>query len=135
LLRLTLNGPDIPVNWTGSPSLFDTGRQIKRLTEGGTLTDNIKSKTLLLQTFFKILHSLHEVALCHRNDQINGVKVFLTIKASCQVCFIVGGGMKVEAQRASEPEYLVLVSHFKVQQVDNDFIYWDLISEHAKIIC
>jgi hypothetical protein len=85
------------------------------LPEGRIRAGNVKSYTSLLDIVFKKLHSIHEVALCHRNDQINGVEVFLTIKASCQICFMVCGGMKVEAQWASEPEYLLLVAHLKVQ--------------------
>jgi hypothetical protein len=73
------------------------------LPEGRFRTGNVKSYTSLLDIVFKKLHSIHEVALCHHNDQINGVEVFLTIKASCQICFMVGGGMEVEAQRALEP--------------------------------
>jgi hypothetical protein len=85
------------------------------LPEGRFPTSNVKGYSSLLYTVFKKPHSIHEVALCHRNDQINGVEVFLTIKASCQICFMVCGGMKVEAQWASEPEYLLLVAHLKVQ--------------------
>ena len=70
---------------------------------------------LLIDPAFKELHGIYEPAITHRNNQINRVEVFLTIKAPCQICFMVGDGMKVEAQRASEPEYLLLVAHLKVQ--------------------
>ena len=73
------------------------------LPEGKFPNGNVKGYTSLLYTVFKKLHGIHEVALCHCDDQINGVEVFLTIKASCQICFMVGGGMEVEAQRTSEP--------------------------------
>jgi hypothetical protein len=105
-------------------TLADNARHCRKEERAG----NVKSYTSLLDTVFKKLHSIHEVALCHRHDQINGVEVFLTIKAPCQICFLVGGGMKVEAKRASEPEYLVLVLHLKIQQIDNNIIDEDVIT-------
>jgi hypothetical protein len=47
---------------------------------------------------------------------------------------MIGGGMKVIAQRASEPEYLVVVLHLKIQQIDDDLIDGDLIAEHSQKI-
>jgi len=74
-----------------------------------------KKVYLLINPVFKEFHGIHEVAFSHRHDQIDGVEVFLTIKTSCQVCFMVGGGMKVAAQRAAEPQYCVYVAYLKVQ--------------------
>jgi hypothetical protein len=64
---------------------------------------------------FKDFHCIQKSAISHRNDQINGVEVFVAVKASGQVGFMIGGRMKVAAQRASEPEYVVVVLHLKVQ--------------------
>ena len=74
-----------------------------------------KKVFLLINTVFKELHGIHEAAFSHRDNQINGVEVFLTIKTSSQVGFMVGGGMKVAAQRASEPQYCVYIAYLKVQ--------------------
>jgi hypothetical protein len=74
-----------------------------------------KKVYLLINPVFKELHGIHEAAFSHRHDQINGVEVFLTIKTSCQVGFMVGGGMKVAAQRATEPQYCVYVAYLKAQ--------------------
>jgi len=74
-----------------------------------------KKVYLLINTVFKELHGIHEAAFSHRYDQINGVEVFLTIKASCQIGLMISGRMKVVAQRASEPEEFVVVTHLKIQ--------------------
>ena len=64
---------------------------------------------------FKDFDCIKEAAISHRNDQINWIEVFTAVKASCQIGFMIGGSMKVVAQRASEPKYLVIVTHLKVQ--------------------
>jgi len=48
---------------------------------------------------------------------------------------MIGSRMKVVAQRASEPEYVVIIFHLKIQQIDNDCINGDLVSKPAKKIC
>jgi hypothetical protein len=53
--------------------------------------------------------------MCYRNDQINRIEVFFAVKASGQIGLMIGGRMKVVAQRASEPEYFVVGTHLKVQ--------------------
>jgi hypothetical protein len=45
---------------------------------------------------------------------------------------MIGGGMKVIAQRASEPEHFVVVLHLKIQQIDDDLIDGDLVSKDSK---
>jgi hypothetical protein len=35
--------------------------------------------------------------MVHRHNQVYGVKILLAIKASCQVGFMIGGCMEVEA--------------------------------------
>jgi hypothetical protein len=104
------------------------------LPEGRIRAGNVKSYTSLLDIVFKKLHSIHEVALCHRNDQINGVEVFLTIKAPCQICFMIGGRMKIVAKRATEPEYFLMIAHLKIQQIDNNLIDGDVITQSAEKI-
>jgi hypothetical protein len=69
---------------------------------------------LLIDAFSKGFHGVLEATIFHRDDQINGVEVLFAIKTSCQVGLVICGGMKVVAQRASEPEYLVVVSQLKV---------------------
>jgi hypothetical protein len=90
---------------------------------------------LLIDSDFKYLHGIHEAAFTHRHDQINRVEVFLAIKASCQVGFMVGGGMKVVAQRASEPEPVTCVAYLKIHQIDDNLIDGDFISEHSEKVC
>jgi hypothetical protein len=68
-----------------------------------------------MEAVFEHFHRLQEVAVSHGHHQINGVEVFSAIKASCQIGFMIGGGVKVAAQRAAEPEQLMVVSHLKVQ--------------------
>jgi hypothetical protein len=70
---------------------------------------------LLIDAVFKDFDGIKEAALSRRHNQINRVEVFAAIKASCQICFMIGGGMKVVAQRAAEPEQLMVVLHFNVQ--------------------
>jgi hypothetical protein len=70
---------------------------------------------LLIDTVFKDFHCINEAAISHRNDQINRIEVYLTVKASCQVRFMICGGLKAVTQRASEPEYFVVVAHLKIQ--------------------
>jgi hypothetical protein len=64
---------------------------------------------------FKDFDCIKEAATFHRHDQINRIEVIFAVKASCQVGLVIGGRMKVVAQRASEPKYLVIVTHLKVQ--------------------
>ena len=47
---------------------------------------------------------------------------------------MVGGGMKAMTQRTSEPEHFVVVAHLKIQQIDNNLIDGDLVSEHSEKI-
>jgi len=42
---------------------------------------------------------------------------------------MIGGGMEIVAKRAAEPERFVVVSHLKVQQIDNNLINGDLIAQ------
>ena len=70
---------------------------------------------LLIDAVFKDFHCIKESAIFHRNDQINRIEVYLAVKASCQVGFMIYGGMKVIAQRAPEPEYFVVILHLKIQ--------------------
>jgi hypothetical protein len=37
--------------------------------------------------------------------------------------------MEVTAKRAPEPEHLTIVSHFKVQQIDNNLVDGDVITQ------
>jgi hypothetical protein len=70
---------------------------------------------LLIDTIFKELDGIHEAVICHCHDQINGVEVFLTVKASCEVGLMIGCRMKIVTQRASESEYFVVIAQLKVQ--------------------
>jgi len=45
------------------------------------------------------------------------------------------GSIEAMTQRISEPEYFMTVSHLKIQQIDNDRIDEDLITEHSEKIC
>jgi hypothetical protein len=68
-----------------------------------------------MEAVFEHFHRLQEVAVSHGHHQINGVEVFSAIKASCQIGFKIGSGMKVATHRAAEPEQLMVVSHVNVQ--------------------
>ena len=94
-----------------------------------------KKVSLRIDSVFKYLHGIYEAAFSHRHDQINGVEVFLAIKTSCQVGFMICGCMKAMTQRTSEPEHFVVASQFKIQQIDNDCIDGDLVSEHSEKNC
>ena len=69
---------------------------------------------LWIDAVIKDFHSIKEATVSHRHNQINWVKVFTAVKASCQIGFVIGGSMKAVAQRALEPEYFMVVSHLKV---------------------
>jgi hypothetical protein len=42
---------------------------------------------------------------------------------------MIGGRMKIVAKRAAEPERFTVFSHLKVQQIDNNLINGDFISQ------
>ena len=42
---------------------------------------------------------------------------------------MIGGRMKIAAKRAAEPERFMLVSHLKIQQIDNNLIDGDFITQ------
>ena len=94
-----------------------------------------KKVSLRIDSVFKYLHGIYEAAFSHRHDQVNRVEVFLAIKTSCQVGFMICGCMKAMTQRTSEPEHFVVASQFKIQQIDNDCIDGDLVSEHSEKNC
>jgi hypothetical protein len=94
-----------------------------------------KKVSLRIDFVFKYLHGIYEAAFSHRHDQVNRVEVFLAIKTSCQVGFMICGCMKAMTQRTSEPEHFVVASQFKIQQIDNDCIDGDLVSEHSEKNC
>ncbi len=60
--------------------------------------------------------------MCYCNDQINRIEVFFAVKAPCQVRFEIGGRMKIVAKRAPELESFGIISHLKIQQIDNNLI-------------
>jgi hypothetical protein len=68
----------------------------------------------LIDPAFKELHGIQKAAITHRHNQINRVEVFLTIKTSCQVCFVICGSMKSLTQWASEAEHFAMVSQLKI---------------------
>jgi hypothetical protein len=68
----------------------------------------------LINPAFKELHGIQEATITHRHNQINRVEVFLTIKTSGQVCFMISGSMKALTQRTSEAEHFVIVSLFEI---------------------
>jgi len=88
----------------------------------------------LIGPAFKELHGIQEATITHRHNQINRVEVFLTIKTSGQVGFMICGSMKALAQRTSEPEHFVIVSQLKIQQIGNDFIDGYIITQHPEKI-
>ena len=57
--------------------------------------------------------------MVHRHNQVYGVKILLAIKASCQVGFMIGGCMEVEAQRTAEPEYVMCLFRLQIEQIDD----------------
>ena len=50
-----------------------------------------KKVSLRIDSVFKYLHGIYEAAFSHRHDQVNRVEVFLAIKTSCQVGFMICG--------------------------------------------
>ena len=89
----------------------------------------------MIDTVFKDFHCIHEVAISYRDNHINGIEVFLAVEAPCQICFMTGGRMKIVAKRASEPERFGIISHLKIQQIDNNLIDGDFITYPAEKIC
>ncbi len=83
---------------------------------------------LLIDSIFKYLHGIHKAAFTHRHYQINRVEVFLAIKTSCQVGHMIGGGMKVVAQRTSEPEPVAYAAYLKIHQIGDNLIDEDFIT-------
>ena len=47
---------------------------------------------------------------------------------------MIGGRMKIVANRAAEPERFTVVSHLKIQQIDNNLINGDLIAQVSEKI-
>ena len=86
---------------------------------------------LLIDRVFKDFHCIDKSAIFNRNNHINRIEVFFAVKAPCQVGLKIGGRMKIVANRTSEPEGFVGVSHLKIQQIDNNLIDWDVITKHS----
>mgnify|MGYP006944211669 CR=1 FL=1 len=42
--------------------------------------------------------------------------------------------MKIVAKRATEPEYFLMIAHLKIQQIDNNLIDGDVITQSAEKI-
>jgi len=68
----------------------------------------------LIGPAFKELHGIQEATFSHRHNQINRVEVFLTIKTSGQVGFMICGSMKTLTQGTSEAEHFAAVSQLKI---------------------
>ena len=50
-----------------------------------------------MEIFLEKFHGLDEATLSRGHDQVDGVEVFLTIKAACQIGFRMGGGVEAVA--------------------------------------
>jgi hypothetical protein len=84
----------------------------------------------LIDVIFERFHGIYEGTIFNGHKQINRVEIFLAIKASCQVGFRIGSGVKVETLRTLKTEYLVRVSHLEIQQIFDYPIDWDCVTKH-----
>jgi len=85
---------------------------------------------LLIDVIVERFHGIYKVTIFNGHNQINSVEVFPAIKASCQVGFRIGSGVKVETLRTLKTEYLVCVSHLEIQQIFDYRIDWDFVPKH-----
>jgi hypothetical protein len=70
---------------------------------------------LLIYSVFEEVYGLEKAALLHRYDHIYWVEIFVAIETSCQVGFMIGGRMEVEAQWAAEPEYIMCIFDIELE--------------------
>ena len=112
-----------------SPSLFGADSlKLFSFEEGAGGSSNLRQHGLFYRgIIFKELDCLDESAIIYCHNQVYGVEVFFAIKTSCQVGFMIGGCMEVEAQRAAEPEHVMCLFRLQVEQGD-DRINGDFIS-------
>ena len=103
------------------------------LSKFGSIKSTVTENSILYLNLDGIIidgkHFLENLRKYRDDKHINRIEVFFAVEASGQICFMIGGRMKIVAKRAAEPERFTVVSHFKVQQIDNNLINGDLIAQ------
>jgi len=84
----------------------------------------------LLYAIFQIFHCFDKAVSCHRHDKIDGIIVFLAVKASGQIGFTAGGRMKAVTLRATKPQPMAVLFQGHIQHLNDDLVDGDLVSEH-----
>jgi hypothetical protein len=94
------------------------------------LITSIPDETLSSHSFIEIFYSLQEAASLDDHDNVDGVKIFLAIKASGQVGVSAHSRVEVVTPRATEAKPFGGASYFQVQHLDDDLFNGDLIADH-----
>jgi len=79
---------------------------------------------------FKIFHRFDKAVSRHGHDKIDGVEVFLAVKASGQVGFAAGGRMKTVTLRTAEPQSVAVGFQGHIQHLHDDLVDGDPVAEH-----
>ena len=79
---------------------------------------------------FQIFHCLDKAVTSNGHDKIDGVEVFLAVKASGQIGFAVGGRLKAVTFRATKPQPMAGLFQGHIQHLHDDLVDGDLVTEH-----
>jgi hypothetical protein len=79
--------------------------------------------------FKQTLYGLLEVDFFFEHDDVNGVEVSLTVKASCEVCIWIGCGVKAFAQGTEESEVSVCRFMGQFEDIGNEHGDGNKVSE------
>jgi hypothetical protein len=79
---------------------------------------------------FQIFHRLDKAVTSHGHDKIDGVEVFLAVKASGQIGFTAGGRMKAVTLRATKPQPMAVLFQRHIQHLYDDLVDGYLVAQH-----
>jgi hypothetical protein len=82
-------------------------------------------RIILLKKF----HRIDKFVPRHRHDHVDGVEVFLTIKAPRQVAFLLCRRVEAMAQRASKAKSYIIPAQFQPQHFGDQSVNGDVVSQ------
>jgi hypothetical protein len=77
-------------------------------------------------------NGLAEVAGPDDHDDIDGIEVFLTAEAACQIGFGIGGGLELRAEGTQKTEISVRDFAGDAQKISDEPRDGDVISKHSE---
>jgi beta-glucosidase/6-phospho-beta-glucosidase/beta-galactosidase len=79
--------------------------------------------------FFQKADTVHKTNLPDNHHQVNGVKVFRTIKTTGQVGFVINIGIKLPAQGTQKTKTPLAALAGDIQNIFDQHIYGDIVSK------